>query len=197
MHAYSYSNDRLRAYGLLAFLAVVAAIGANAAADHFHLGPAWLVSAPTVAASFAILYEVLDRWAWRWRAVRAAGIATTPVVAGRFTGTLHSVWQGGTDVPVEVEIDQTWSSLVVRLQVTGHQQTSISISMAAALVSTGQRQARLTYMYRNTIRPGFAAPDMSDHDGTAELTFTTASASVTGRYYNFRGRQGTIDLLQQ
>lgn len=193
MHVYSYSGDRLRALGLLAFLAVVVAIGGNALADVAHLGPPWLVSVPTVAAAFGLLYGALDRWAWRWQLLRKAGVISTPIVEGHYEGTLRSSWQGGTDVPVSVGIDQTWSRLVVRLEVPGAQ-TSQSISLAATLNDSGPRHAQLTYMYRNTVRPGFAAPDMADHDGTAELTVDATTGTARGRYYTYRGRQGTIDL---
>ena len=195
MHAYSYSGDRLRAFGLIAFLAVIIAILANAAADAMNLGPDWLVSAPTVVAVFGILYGVVDKWAWRWRLLRTTGVITTPVVAGRYTGELRSSYNGGTDLAIAIDIEQTWTRIVVRLRVPTAQ-TSESISLAAALNEVGQRQARLTYMYRNTVRPGFAEPDMSDHDGTAELTIDTSSGAADGRYYNHRGRQGTLRLTR-
>jgi hypothetical protein len=194
MHAYSYSGDRLRAFGLLAFLAVVVAIGANALAEKFQLGPPWLISAPTVAAAFGLLYSAMDRWAWKWRALRAVGVANTPIVAGHYVGTLRSSWDVTTDIPIVIDVDQSWNRLIVRFEVTGGRQSSQSFSLAASLNDTGQHQARLTYMYRNSVRPGHADADMNDHDGTAELEVDTTTGMVSGRYYNYRGRQGTLEL---
>jgi len=52
------------ALGVLATLAVAIAIGLNALADYFGIGPAWLISAPAaVGASFGLLYQLMDRHA--------------------------------------------------------------------------------------------------------------------------------------
>lgn len=194
MHAYSFAGDRLRAFGLIAFLAVIFAITANTVSDKVGLGPPWLVSAPTVAAVFGILYGVVDKWAWRWPLLRVTGVINTPVVSGHYEGRLRSSYQN-TELPITIDIEQTWTRLIVRLKVLSPQ-SSDSISLAAALRDVGQHRAQLTYVYRNTVRPGFAEPDMNDHDGTAELTIDAVDHTATGRYYNYRGRQGTLELTQ-
>lgn len=192
MHAYSYSGDRIKAFGLMAFLAVVLAIAINAVATWLGLGPPWLVSAPTVAAVFGILYGIVDKWAWRWKVLQAVGVITTPDVSGKYKGMLRSSYHN-TERQIEVDIEQSWTRIVVRFFVlTG--ESSESISLAAALQEVGHRHARLTYMYRNTVRPGYADPDMNDHDGTAELTVNLDAQQADGRYYNFRGRQGALQL---
>lgn len=192
MHAYSHSGNRLRAFGVIAILSVLFAIAANAVSDALNLGPPWLVSAPTVAAVFGILYGVIDKWAWRWRLLRVTGVVATPNVSGHYEGQLRSSYQN-TELPIRIDIEQTWTRMVVRLKVLTPQ-SSESISMAAALQEVGQQRARVTYMYRNTVRPGYADPDMNDHDGTAELTVDASNETATGRYYNYRGRQGTLEL---
>lgn len=193
MHAYSTGDSRTAAYGVLASLAVVAAIASNAAAEALGLGPAWLVSAPTVAAAFGLLYELMDRAAWRWRWVRTLGIIDTPVVDGIYEGHLVSSHEGKV-VPIRLRVDQRWTAIVVRLEVLTPA-TSTSRSIAAALSRDGHRDARLTYTYKNEVRPGVADLDMSDHDGTADLVVHEHGA-VSGRYFNARGRQGTMALVR-
>jgi hypothetical protein len=52
------------------------------------------------------------------------------------------------------------------------------------------------YTYRNQTRPGVADQDMNDHDGTAEVVIDTQTGELHGRYFNFRGRQGTLTLTR-
>jgi hypothetical protein len=37
---------------------------------------------------------------------------------------------------------------------------------------------------------------MNDHDGTAEVVLDGVTGELTGRYFNFRGRQGTLSLTR-
>jgi hypothetical protein len=178
--------------GILGFLAVLVAIGTNAIFDAVGLGPAWLISSPAVAAAFGILYGLLDRFAWRWAILRRLGLIETPDASGCYEGSLCSSYNG-TTLPVELVIEQTWTRIVVRFRVVSPA-TSESTSLSASIVSVGHDVARITYAYRNTVRAGFADVDMNDHDGTAELTIDKSSEIVSGRYYNYRGRQGSLDL---
>jgi hypothetical protein len=61
---------------------------------------------------------------------------------------------------------------------------------------SSRHRARLTYTYRNQPRPGVADADMNDHDGTAEVVIDTRTGELTGRYFNFRGRQGAVTLTR-
>lgn len=193
MHAYSGEEQgRTTALGAIAVLAVIAAIGLNWAFVRQAIAPAWLFSAPTVAGCFGLLFLAMDRTLWRWAPVRSLGVVNTPNIDGTYEGTLTSTYHGATTRPVRIAIDQTWTRIAVRFQVI-EPETSTSYSMTAGLGRSGHQRARLTYTYRNQTRPGIADTDMNDHDGTAELEFHE-DGTVTGRYYNFRGRQGTLAL---
>ncbi|MDP1851973.1 MAG: hypothetical protein Q8K48_06105 [Candidatus Planktophila sp.] len=180
------------ALGTLAFLSVTIAMGANWLLSHLNVKEAWWFSAPTVATTFGILYLLMDKAAWRWRFVRRLGLVDTPIVEGEYVGTLESTYQG-TVLPVKISIDQTWNRIAVRFQVS-EPKTSTSYSMTAGLGKVGHDIARLTYTYRNQIKPGVADSDMNDHDGTAELNINFETGSAMGRYFNFRGRQGSLNL---
>lgn len=194
MHEYSASESRTRALALLAFLSVLLAIVANWASEKVSLGPAWLLSPPTVGAGFGILYSLLETRAWKWKILHELGIVRVPIVDGVYEGELVSSY-GGTRVPVRICIDQTWTRLAVKFE-TLQPRSSTSYSIAAALASHGHDEARLTYTYRNQTRPGIAESDMNDHDGTAEVTINSIDGALVGRYFNFRGRQGTLALTR-
>lgn len=196
MHVYSTADSRTSALGSIAVAAVVFAVAANAVTEWLHIGPAWLISAPSVAAAYGLLYQALERFAWRWQIIRKLGLVETPVIDGVYEGFLISSYQQK-KVSVRLRVDQTWSRISVRLEVLGPAQTSTSYSVTAGLGRDGHNDARLTYTYRNQTRPGVAEADMSDHDGTAEISFSGRGGDVSGRYYNFRGRQGTISLKRQ
>lgn len=194
MHAYSSNENRTSALGVIALAAVLFAIAANAATAALGVGPSWLVSAPTVAASYGILYRSMDSFAWRWRLFHRLGIIEVPVIDGTYEGELVSSYQQ-TRLPVRIRIDQTWTRIAVRFDVL-EPASSISYSVTAGLGRDGHNDARLTYMYRNQTRPGVADFDMNDHDGAAEVTIDCVSGKMNGRYFNFRGRQGTLTLTR-
>lgn len=191
MHAYGTDQSRLPGYAAIAVVAVILSIVTGWLVDTTGWQASWLVSAPAVATSFGIVFRLYDRWAWRQR---PAGIdlGNMPNVEGTYEGQLVSTYKD-TTLPIRVCIDQTWTQVAVRFDVLGTT-TSTSLSMTALLRRTGHAETRLLYTYRNEIRPGVAAPDMRDHDGTAELTFDLRTGEVSGRYYNARGRQGTMSL---
>ena len=194
MHVYSDCENRASALGTIALLAVIVAIAANALIDGFGILPAWLVSAPTVAGAFGLLYKAADKIGWRWSLLRRIGLIETPVVEGTYEGHLVSSHQN-TSVPVRIRIDQTWTRISVRFEVI-EPASSTSYSVSAELRRVGHDDARLTYTYRNQPQPGVAEDDMKGHDGTAEVTIGHATGRVSGRYYNFRGRQGTLTLAR-
>ncbi|MEH1058765.1 hypothetical protein V6U89_26580 [Micromonospora sp. CPCC 206171] len=194
MHVYSSSDNRTSALGAIAVGAVLLAIGANVAFQALGIGPAWLFSPPAVAASFGLLYHAMDTRAWRWAPLHRLGVIQVPVLAGVYDGQLISSYQQ-TTLPVRICIDQSWTKIAVRFDVLPPT-SSTSYSITAALADVGHHHARLTYTYRNQTRPGVAEADMNDHDGTAEVVIDTRTGQLTGRYFNFRGRQGTLTLTR-
>ncbi|WP_432457577.1 hypothetical protein [Cellulomonas iranensis] len=157
--------------------------------------PSWIVSGPTVAGAFGACYWLMEAHAWRWPIVRKLGLVDTPDIEGVYIGKLVSSYNS-TDLPIRVCIDQTWTRIAVRFEVV-EPESSVSHSITAGLSLAGHTHARLTYTYRNQTRPGVAEGDMKDHDGTAELLFDLSRDSARGRYYNLRGRQGSLTLTRE
>ncbi|MBM2620952.1 hypothetical protein JIG36_36180 [Actinoplanes sp. LDG1-06] len=195
MHLYSSTDSRISAYGIIALIAVLTAIAADSVTDALDIGPGWLFSAPTVAAAYGLLYRLIDSTAWRWIWLRRLGFIKTPVVEGVYEGQLVSSYNN-TMLPIKICIDQSWTNITIRFEVLGTR-TSSSYSIAANLSTEGHLHARLTYTYRNAVQPGIADPDMNDQEGTAEVVIDTASGEMRGRYFNSRGRKGTLTLTRQ
>lgn len=190
MHAYASSTNRAKALALLAVVAVVLAVLLQAIFEAVGLGPSWLFSPPAVGSSYALLYLLMDRKAWRWRWLRRLGVVEVPVIEGVYQGELTTAFDSSVK-QAQVEIDQTWTGVVVRFSIAAAAVTSTSCSVSAALDPVGHSVARLIYTYRNQARPAVAEVDMGDHDGTAEVTIDAAGV-MSGRYFNSRGRQGTM-----
>lgn len=86
------------------------------------------------------------------------------------------------------------TAIAVRFEVTGTS-TSTSRSVTAGLDQSGHQRACLTYTYRNQASPGVAPEGLNDHDGTAELHID-GDGQMRGRYYNLRGRNGSLHLTK-
>ena len=192
MHAYAGGN-RVPMLAVLASISVVLAIVASALFRSIDFEYDWLVSAPTVAAAFGLLYKLVDLVAWRWAWLHKLGLIDIPVLDGTYTGHLLSKYTG-TSIPARLRVEQTWTQLMVRLDLPGTE-TSGSISVAGSISREGHRDARLVYTYKNAVLPAKADDDMRDHDGTADIVIDPAG-QLAGRYFNARGRQGELRLMR-
>jgi hypothetical protein len=191
MHAYATGQSRLDGYVTIAVFAVAVAIGVHWLIDVAGVEPTWWVGAPALAGAYGLVFKVFDRSAWRWRIWRF-GLTDIPDVQGVYEGELQSSYNG-IKLPVRICVDQTWTAIAVRFEVTGETTSSTSYSLTAGLDLSGHDRARLIYTYRNQTRPGIAPEDLNDHDGTAELNISLIG-EIQGRYYNLRGRNGALTL---
>lgn len=195
MHAYSTDESRVGVYSLLAIVAVVLAWCIVAITSRLSW-PQWLVSAPSMAAMFAVVYRLFDRWVWRWGICRRMGLVEIPDLSGRYEGTLVSTFTDSEGRPVEravaLDVVQSWTRIKIEMTVRSGQSSSMSTSALGSVKSDGTASC-LTYIYRNQVNPGLADADMGDHDGAADLR-VYADGRVSGRYFNSRPRAGTMTL---
>lgn len=194
MHPYSTDESRVQVYGLLAVAAVVASWLIVAVTSRF-TWPQWLVSAPSLAATFTVAYRVFEVWIWRWAPLRGLGLVEVADVSGVYEGKLISTYRGpdGSNVEraVRFEITQTWTRLNVTMSVLTGESSSYSVSAVASMGNDG-RVALLKYLYQNKVSPAIADADMADHEGAADLRID-ASGRLYGRYFNSRPRSGSIE----
>lgn len=183
---------------VLAFFSILVAGTLEVAWHIGDLQAVWwtrLVSVPSSGAVFLLLTVVTDRHAWRWRVLRALHIIEVPDLSGTWTGTVRSSYDGGSDTPLEhdvqVTIRQSWLRMVITLRTS----SSRSRSYMAALLPDDATAAELTYTYLN--EPDSNTPmEIETHKGTAELHLS--DGQLRGRYFTGRGRRqiGDIDLTR-
>lgn len=197
MHSYSTDESRVSVYSLLAVVAVVLAWVIVAATSRLSW-PEWLVSAPSMAATFALVYRLFDRVGWRWAIMRQLGLVEVRDISGTYRGRLVSTFKDSQGQPVErdvtIHVGQTWTKLAVEMTVSSGTSSSMSTSALGSVTHDGVASC-LTYVYKNRVNPGLADADMGDHDGAADLRIY-ADGRLAGRYFNGRPRAGTIHAVK-
>jgi hypothetical protein len=193
MHPYSTDESRVPTYSMLAIIAVVLAWAIVAVTSHLSW-PQWLVSAPSMAATFAVVYRAFDIYAWRWPVWRHLGLVGIRDLSGTYHGQLVSTFNDAQGQPVTREITlqvvQSWTRLKIEMAVASGQSSSLSTSALGSVTTDGAASC-LTYLYKNRVNPALADADMGDHDGAADLRIYS-DGRVKGRYFNSRPRAGTI-----
>ncbi|MEW6155365.1 MAG: hypothetical protein AB1673_15470 [Actinomycetota bacterium] len=178
----------------MAVVAVVLALGVEAVASHFSW-PQWLVSAPSLAATFALVYWLFDRYLWKLPILNTLGLVKVTDISGIYDGTLTSTFQDATGQAIQravtLKVVQSWTRMCVEMAVTSGSSSSLSTSALGSMSNDGAA-ACVTYVYKNRVNPGVADADMGDHDGAADLRIYD-DGHLTGRYFNSRPRAGTID----
>jgi hypothetical protein len=198
VHSYSTRESRVKVYSVIAVVSVVVAWSLVWLTSRWDW-PQWLVSVPSLGGVFALLYGVFDRWLWRLRLVRWLGLVNIADVAGSYEGALISTFKDKTGKQtrrnVTFNIRQTWTQLEVIMSVRGGSSTSRSQSAVASVSNRGSG-THLIYVYHNQVNPAIADPDMSDHEGAADIEIT-ADGTLTGRYFNSRPRAGSISARRK
>ena len=153
----------------------------------------WAASALSASVTWAVLYWLLDNFAWQWPVLgRALGVPNLRGrwrVSGETLNSSHEVtfqWQG------TLTITQRWDKIRVRLQTS----QSSSISITAAILSEEDDGWRLLYTYRNEPRIGESS--LSSHRGSADIVFDSNLQSAVGEYFNGAGRFtfGRMDITR-
>lgn len=193
MHAYSTNQDRLKVYVLLGLISALLTPPLNNALGSIGLFDSlqpWISSGPSFGLIYAALFALYNRFIWHIRLPGGLRLGMTADLRGTYKGKLISSYKQ-TEVPLSIEIEQTWTKLMVYLQ-TGTD-TSESFSTMASVFELDGKSTRLTYTYTNTPFSAIADRDMQKHDGTANLIFRK-DGSVRGTYFNLRLRHGSIEL---
>jgi len=195
MHSYSTDNNSRRK--------VIALLGALSFAISF-LGPAYIpvLSIPSFAIIFAVLYTGFDRYVWRWSVMRSLGIVQVPDLSGSWKGYIEASYPGHilddaisdeddpdseyTRIEATLEIAQRWRRIAVRLETD----TSSSNSRAATILVNENIWPSLSYQYKNNPQPD-TPTRMEMHHGTADLKLRNNEGVdiLEGVYYTGPGRE--------
>ena len=205
MHTYSTDNDtRLKVIaGLGALSYILVRIAQAFLPGLTTLLPLGInVSAPSFALTWGVLYSAFNNFLWKWNVLRYLNIVRVPNFAGTWEGYIETSYQG--DIPkehisedddpeseytrmnAEIEIDQKWRKIAVRLETD----RSSSDSNAGTILINESKWPSLNYQYDNEPDPD-APSGMAMHHGTADLELNGQNGSevLEGVYYTGPGRE--------
>lgn len=191
MHPYSTNNDRLKTYIMLGLVSALLTPLVNKFLGNFQFlknFEPWISAGASFGAVYGVIYGLYNLQVWKLSLLRSLHLTCIPDLRGAYAGKLVSSYKQ-TEVDLRIEIEQTWTKILVYLQ-TGAD-SSESYSYMASLFELDGKSTRLTYSYTNKPFGAIADPDMQPHDGTATLVFRK-NGSVKGTYFNGRHRTGTI-----
>lgn len=191
MHSFSTNSNRVKVYSVIAVISVLIAMAINWLTGFLNISNSWLISAPTLGAVYTGLYFLVDKVAWRWPVLRMVGLIDDIPISGKYEGEVYSVYDKKKH-PVKIDIDQTWT----RILITAEANTSTSRSISASCENVGTGDTCLNYTFRNKPKPGIADDDMKMHEGTTELLIKK-NGEAKGQYFNDRPRAGTIALKRK
>jgi hypothetical protein len=154
---------------------------------------AFLIDTVGAVGAWGVLYTAFDRVCWKWPLFRCLGVVDVPVLEGRWTGTIRSSYDGGTEISTALEIVQSFSHLRACLYCPQSQ----SASLIAGFVQGADQQLELHYEYSNEPMVE-AAETMHSHPGTVVLRLVPRTNRLEGSYYNrgrdHRGHTGTMSF---
>lgn len=195
MHPYAIDTPkRDQVTVTLMFLSIAIGLGLHLWIQEQQWDIPWWIDVPSVFAVFGLLVYMFDQVVWRvlpgW-VKRYLGI---PDLNGTWRGVLKTTYdEFKHEHQVEVEIEQTWRRISIRLK-ANH---SSSRSLTATITTNQSKCSTLSYEYWNEPRPD-ALKTMEMHRGTA--IFELASPDkMEGHYYTGRGREkrGMIALKKK
>jgi len=184
MHTYSIdTNERKNILLVLAITSIVFSWGFYRVLGYYQIVLPWWVESPSVLFFYGILFEIFDRWLWRY--LKKVNIIKTPNLIGEWSGNLKSSFDNhSSEIKATLKIFQTWTRIKI-LMITDQ---SSSHSESASIVVNAPEGKYLSYQYINDPKPT-AVETMSIHRGTVRLVFDEKKKTLEGEYYSGRGRQ--------
>lgn len=151
----------------------------------------WWIDAPSVMLLYGLIYDLFDKYIWKWGIWRRLKIIRVPDLNGKWVGYLCSSYSGNDKkLDGELEIFQTWRKIQIKLKT----KYSKSVSLVAAIVTKDPDGVVIDYEYINEPEPN-AMATMHAHRGTAFITQTSDGNTLEGNYYAGRDRR-TIGTLR-
>jgi hypothetical protein len=186
MHDYSIdSNERLRIPLYLAILSILLIGMVQAFLNYYNLVLPWWIDGVSVFGFYAFFLLIFDKYIWKWSFLKTIKLVHTPNLNGIYDGILLSSYSDfKTEVPIKVEVIQTWT----KISIVWKSKTSCSRSLVASIL-TQTEPSVLTYQYLN--EPNQNAPEtMHMHRGTATADIEK-NQTLSGGCYNNRDRKTT------
>jgi len=148
-----------------------------------------LVSPLTMAVLYAVIKWLFKNFLWKnSRLIRILGV---PDLNGKWTGTLHSTFNGGKDVPMTLTIRQDWENMSCYCEFPDT--SSISEALVINLDISNPSRPKLMFKYQNQSYNS-TETSLQPHTGYNDLTIE--GDRIKGIYFTNRMPQtnGIIDL---
>lgn len=192
MHPFCIDSPERRDVTLfLALLSVILTMSIDRVVNHLTVSFPWWFDKPSVMVFFGILYELFNKYLWRWDLLRKIGVVKTPDLNGSWDAEIKSSFDGYAGSHTgSVIIRQTWTRISINMMTA----RSNSHSFAAALMVNQLGGDMLCYEYQNNPDP-IVEPSMHIHIGTAILGLIGPDC-MQGYYYSGRDREthGSLSL---
>jgi SMODS-associating 2TM, beta-strand rich effector domain len=182
LHLYAAEmENRVRLIALMGLLAAGLGAGAGRLLEELDLPVAF--GAPSAMTTFALLFFVFDRWAWRVKLPLLPRLSRIPDLRGSWKGgvEIKSVDGEKQKLPCLVLVEQRWS----QLSIVFHTPRSTSRSSSMTLRGDGNVLGDIRYEYHVTPRAGHEIAGMGLHDGVARLNRLGESwTRLDGDFFN-------------
>ena len=194
MHEYTFSHSKRQRVWIVLFVIAVA----------ISLAYRWIVSmfpileipsyleGPSILTMYGVLAWFYETKLWNKKYKRLR-FSSMPDYNGCWRGTIHSSYNGGTDVPCELIVKQTWLTMSCELRT----QSSRSYSIQAAVSEEVGLTHGLTWYYVNNPK-NTSGIGMHMHFGVTHATMN--GDSMECEYFNRskdRDTYGTIELKRK
>jgi SMODS-associating 2TM, beta-strand rich effector domain len=188
VHAYATDSSRGRqAVLLLAAASILLAWLLHSLFGAAHWTAPWWLDTPAVLGFYGLLWQLYDRYAWRWR-WRAVHVSDVHDLAGEWHGEVESSYNAE-KVRADLMIRQTATQILVELTTDNSESASV---MATINCHPGPFQG-LSYVYENRPRT-LNVPGMTPHSGRCHLRIRSGGRVLEGDYEtdHFRTSSGRM-----
>jgi hypothetical protein len=144
-------------------------------------------------AIFYILFEIFDRYAWKWSIFKWIRIVDFDDLNGVWEGVINSSYDNFLS-NIQSRLDITQKATSIKIKATFNNSKSISVHESFVFSEIDQSTA-LYYFFRN--EPSSNAPEtMSIHEGSVKLIYSKQEDKLAGYYFSGRDRNnhGNIDV---
>jgi hypothetical protein len=135
MHSFATnSSERKHIPFFIALVAIGAGILTSSMLSLVHVEVPWWAPPLDTMTFYGCLYWLFDRFGWKLKLIRSLHISGIPLLAGKWHGRVTPADADGvsrrlaTPTDIDVTIEQTWSSLLVRAETAGSVSRSVSAS---------------------------------------------------------------------
>lgn len=145
--------------------------------------------------AYSLLYSLFNTKLWQNKIFKKLKVVSFPNLNGRWEGEiLTSFNQKSKSIPAVLEIQQTFSQILIELYTA----KSKSVSVAASFCPQANGSIELHYEYQNEVNES-ADKTMHNHSGFAKLKLN--GNTLDGSYFNenrhLRGNTGSLNFTFQ